>query len=110
MEGTAFNYTCKPMNPNPKCGTSLNIPDMQTASGHPVLKQCTMLVKIPAEIYNLKVEFCTNVILIHNTESDTIGIKTMKQSCMVKVQEGDLIQNLSVLPLAILYSLFPPRG
>jgi hypothetical protein len=53
-----------------------------------------VLVKIPAEIYNLKVEFCDNVMLIHNTESDTIGIKNMNQSCMVKVQEGDLIQNL----------------
>jgi hypothetical protein len=82
------------MNPNPKCGTNLNMPVMRTASGLQVLKQCSMLVKIPAEIYNLKVEFCDSVILIHNTESDTIGIKTTVQSCMVKVQEGDLIQNL----------------
>jgi hypothetical protein len=27
-------------------------------------------------------------------ESDTIGIKTMRRSCMVKIQEGDKIQNL----------------
>jgi hypothetical protein len=114
MEGTAFNYTCNPLNPNPKCRTNLNIPEMLTASGLPVLQQCSMLVKIPAEIYNLKMEFCDNVMLIHNTESDTIGIKTMNQSCMVKVQEGDLIPEpmdfrrfLSVLLAIILNCLFP---
>jgi hypothetical protein len=64
---------------------------MASASCLPILKQCTMLVKIPAEIFNLKVEFCESVMLIHNTESDTVGIKTMNQGCMVKVQEGDLI-------------------
>jgi hypothetical protein len=53
-----------------------------------------MLVKIPANVYNVKVGFCDNVTLIHNTESDTIGIKTMGQSCMVRIQEGELIQNL----------------
>jgi hypothetical protein len=36
-----------------------------------------MLVKIPADIFGLKIEFCEEVILIHNIEVDTIGIKTM---------------------------------
>jgi hypothetical protein len=53
-----------------------------------------MLVKIPADVFGIKIGFCEEVMLIHNTESDTIGIKTMGQSCMVKVQEGDKIQNL----------------
>jgi hypothetical protein len=70
------------------------MPDMKTADGMPVLQQCTMLVKIPADIFNIKIEFCQNVMLVYNTESNTIGIKTMNQSCMVKVQEGDIIQNL----------------
>jgi hypothetical protein len=94
MEETAFNYSCKPINLNPKCGTNLNMPDMKTADGMPVLKQCTMLIKIPANIYNIKIEFCQNVMLIHNTESNTIGIETMNQRCMMKVHEGDIIQNL----------------
>jgi hypothetical protein len=71
-----------------------------------------MVVKIPAEIYYLKVEFCENAMLIHNTESDTIGIKTMNKSCMVKVQEGgfnsefmDLRGFLPDLPSVILYCL-----
>jgi hypothetical protein len=60
----------------------------------PVIQQWTLLIKIPANIFNIKVEFCESVMLIYNTESDTIGIKTMGQSCMVKIQEGDKIQNL----------------
>jgi hypothetical protein len=94
IEKTAFNYSCMPNNPNPGCGTNLRMPDMNTASGMPVLQQCTMLVKIPAELFGVKIEFCKEVMLIHNTESDTIGIKTMGQSCMVKIQEGEKIQNL----------------
>jgi hypothetical protein len=94
MEGTAFNYSCKPLNPNPKCHTDLRIPEMRTAIGLQVLQQCSMLVKIHAEIYNLKVQFCENVTLVHNTESNTIGIKIMGQSCMVRIQEGKLTQNL----------------
>jgi hypothetical protein len=58
MEGTAFNYSYNPLNPGPKCGVGLNMLEMRTASGLPVFQQCTMLVKIPAEIYKLKVEFC----------------------------------------------------
>jgi hypothetical protein len=116
MEGTAFNYSCNPLNPNPKCGTNLNMPEMKAASGFPILKQCTMLVKIPAVTYNLKIEFCQNVMLIHNTESDTIGIKTMVQSCMVKAQEGDSIQNLWISEGSYLffcqlsYIACPPLG
>jgi hypothetical protein len=53
-----------------------------------------MLVKIPADIYGVKVGFCDNVTLIHNTKSDTIGIKTMGPSCMVRIQEVELTQNL----------------
>jgi hypothetical protein len=94
MEETAFNYSCMPENPNPGCGTNLRMPDMKTASGMPILHQCTMLVKIPADIFGLKIEFCEEVILIHNIEVDTIEIKTMSESCMVKVQEGERIQNL----------------
>jgi hypothetical protein len=94
MEETAFNYSCKPVNPNPKWGTNLNMLDMKTADGMPVLQQCTMLVKILADNYNIKIEFCQNVILVHNTESNTIGIKTMNQSYVVKVLEGDITQNL----------------
>jgi hypothetical protein len=71
MEETAFNYSCKPVNPNPKCGTILNMPDMKSADRMPVLQQCTMLVKIQADIYNIKIEFCQNVMLVHNTESNT---------------------------------------
>jgi hypothetical protein len=116
MERTVFNYTCNPLNPNPKCGTRLNMPEMRTASGLPILQQCSMLVKILAEIYNLKVEFCDNVTLIHNTESDTIGIKTMNQSCMVKVQEGDLVRILWISEGSyrffqqLSHILVPPRG
>jgi hypothetical protein len=94
LEGSAFNYSCYPINPNSKCGTNLNMPEMSTVSGMLVIQQCTMSIKIPAEIYNLQVEFCENVTLIHNIESDTISIKTMGQSCMVKIQEGDKIKNL----------------
>jgi hypothetical protein len=68
--------------------------EMRTASGFPILQQCSMLIKIPADIFNFKVEFCENVNVIHNLESDTIRIKSMDKSCMVKIQEGDLIQNL----------------
>jgi hypothetical protein len=93
MEKTAFNYSCKPINPNPGCGTNVKMPDMDTVSGLPVLQQCMMLVKIPADLFGIKIDFC-EVMLIHNTESDTIGIKTMGQSCMVKIQEGEKIQNL----------------
>jgi hypothetical protein len=57
MEETAFNYSCKPVNPNPKCGTNLNILDMKTADGMSVLQQCTMLVKIPADIITSKSNF-----------------------------------------------------
>jgi hypothetical protein len=39
MEETAFNYSCKPVNTNPKCGTNLNMLDMKTADGIPVLQQ-----------------------------------------------------------------------
>jgi hypothetical protein len=94
MEGTPFNYTCSPLNLGPKCGVGLNMLEMRITSGFLVLQQCTMLVKISASIYNLKVEFCEDVMLIHNTESDRSGIKTMGKSCLVNVQEGDLIQNL----------------
>jgi hypothetical protein len=48
-----------------------------------------MLVKIPAALFGIKMEFCEEVMVIHNTESDTIGIKTMNKSCMVKTQEGN---------------------
>jgi hypothetical protein len=94
MENTAFNYSCKPNNPNPGCGTNIRMPDMNTASGIPILQQCTMLVKIPCALFGIKIEFCEEVKLIHNIESDTIGIKMMSQSCMVKIQEGEKIQNL----------------
>jgi hypothetical protein len=94
MEESAFNYSCAPKNPNPGCGTNLKMLDMSTVSGMLVIQQCTMLIKIPDEIFGIKVEFCESVMLIHNIESDTIGIKKMGQSCMVKIQEGDKIQNL----------------
>jgi hypothetical protein len=96
MEKTAFNYSCMPENPNPGCGTNLRMPDMNTVSGMPILQQCTMLVKILADLFGIKIEFCEEVMLIHNIEVDTIGIKTMGQICMVKVQEGEKIQNLWV--------------
>jgi hypothetical protein len=57
MEGTVFKYICNSLNPNPKCGSNLNMPEMRMASGLPLFKQYSMLVKILAEIYNLKVEF-----------------------------------------------------
>jgi hypothetical protein len=94
MEKTAFNYSCMLENPNPGCGTNLRILDMSTVSGMPILQQCTMLVKIPADMFGIKIEFCEEVMVIHNIEVDTIGIKTMGQSCMFRVQEGEKIQNL----------------
>jgi hypothetical protein len=77
MENTAFNYSCMPENPNLGCGTNLIMLDMSTVSGMPILQHCTMMVKIQADIFGIKIEFCEEVMLIHNIEVDTIGIKTM---------------------------------
>jgi hypothetical protein len=48
MEESAFNYSCTPKNPNPGCGTNLKMLDVSTVSRLPVIQQCTMLIKIPA--------------------------------------------------------------
>jgi hypothetical protein len=53
-----------------------------------------MMVNIPADIFGIKIEFCEEVMFIHNIEVDTIGIKTMGKSCMGKVREGEKVQNL----------------
>jgi hypothetical protein len=50
MQNSAFYYSCMLFNPNPNCITDLRMPDMNTVSGMSVIQQCTMLVKIPAEI------------------------------------------------------------
>jgi hypothetical protein len=96
LEGTAFNYSCMPTNLNPKYGTGLNLLDIQIFDGLPTIQQCTMLIKIPPEIYDVKFYFCTKVMIIHNTESNNIGIRTNGESCMVKVQDCECIQNLFI--------------
>jgi hypothetical protein len=53
MEGTAFNYTCNPLNPNPKYSTNLNMPEMRMASGLPLLPAIILYCLFPSGEWSL---------------------------------------------------------
>jgi hypothetical protein len=58
MEGTNFNYLCKPTN-EPTCRENYILPDPITVNGLPQLADCSVLVTIPGlKIANSSTKFC----------------------------------------------------
>jgi hypothetical protein len=44
--------------------------------GMPLISSCKSLVKLPAHIIGVSIDFCKSLIAIYNNESNTYGVKS----------------------------------
>jgi hypothetical protein len=75
LEGTNYNYSC------------LKMAEIRTINGMPNIPSCSTIVTLKAPDIIPVTKFCMVVKLINNTESNSVGIKSLSGSCDLKIQD-----------------------
>jgi hypothetical protein len=84
LEETNYNYSCRPPNMPMNCMEDFAMPEIRTINGIPNIPSCSTIVTLKASDIT---SFCTAIKLINNTESNSVGIKSLSRSCDLKIQD-----------------------
>lgn len=94
MEGTAYNYTCRPTYFPNKKGESIYMPEALDLRGMPNLQNCMTTLTVPFKVTPLALEYCSVVTLVKNMETGLMGFTAIEKDCAIKLADGDgVIQN-----------------
>jgi hypothetical protein len=63
------------------------LPEIRTINGIPNFPSCSTIVSLKASDIVPVTKFCMAVKLINNTESNSVGIKSLSGSCDLKIQD-----------------------
>jgi hypothetical protein len=75
LEGTNYNYSCKPLNDPTRCMEDVAMPKIKTIKRMPNIPACSTTVSLKASNVITITKFCMAVKLINNMESKSVGIK-----------------------------------
>jgi hypothetical protein len=86
LEGTNFNYSCKPTN-SPRCRDDYIFPQPVITNPLPQLSQCEVIAHVDFHITCGGLLFCDTLMITENTETGGVGFKVenTNDSCVVKV-------------------------
>jgi hypothetical protein len=87
LEGTNYNYSCHPLKKPINCMEDFAMPKIRTINGIPNVPSCSTIVTLKASDIIPVTKFCMAVKLINNTESNSVGIKSLSGSCDLKIQD-----------------------
>jgi hypothetical protein len=89
LEGTNYNYSCCPLNKPINCMEDFAMPEIRTINGMPNTPSCSTIVSLKASDIIPVTKFCMAIKLINNTESNSVGIKSLSLSgsCDLKIQD-----------------------
>jgi hypothetical protein len=87
LEGTNYNYSCKSLNDPRNCMEDFAMPEIRTINGMPNVPSCSTIVTLKASDIIPVTKFCMEIKLINNTESNSVEIKLLLNSCDLKIQE-----------------------
>jgi hypothetical protein len=87
LEGTNYNYSSKSLNTPMNCMEDFAMPEIRTINGMPNIPSCSTIVILKALDVIPVTKFCMAVKLINNTESNSVGIKSLSGSCDLKIQD-----------------------
>jgi hypothetical protein len=88
LEGTNFNFTCKPLN-SPRATTKYIWAEPRTVSPLPHLISCQVLLTVNFVVDKLVSDYCTSVLAVINTETGAFGFKTNGiTECTIKVADS----------------------
>jgi hypothetical protein len=83
LEGTNYNYSWCPLNKPINCIENFAMLEIKTINGMPNVQ----LVILKASDVIPVTKFCMAIKLINNTESNSVGIKSLSGSCDLKIQD-----------------------
>jgi hypothetical protein len=89
LEGLKYNYPCKPTWPGCSKSTNFLWPSLLTIDGTPNLGECMTTITLPFKVLAGGLEFCDSVTVIHDIDSDSMGIHSLDNDCSVLVQDGE---------------------
>jgi hypothetical protein len=87
LEGTNYNYSCYPLNKPVNCMEDFTMPEIRTVICMPNTPSCSTIVTLKASDVIPVTKFCMVVKLINNTESNSVGIKSLSGSWDLKIQD-----------------------
>jgi hypothetical protein len=87
LEGTNYNYSCRPLNDPTRCMEDVAMPEIRTINGMPNIPLYSTIVTLKASDVIPVTKFCMAIELINNTESNSVGIKSLSGSCDLKIQD-----------------------
>jgi hypothetical protein len=86
LEGTNFNYSCTPLNTPICCRQDYIMPEVRTANSMPNIPSCSTLITLETKDIIPITNFCKAIKVIRNIESNSIGIKSLSESCDIQVE------------------------
>jgi hypothetical protein len=87
LEGTNYNYGCRALNDPVNCMEDYAMPEIRTINGMQNIPSCSTIVSLKASDVIPVTKFCIAIKLINNTESNSVGIKSLSGSCDLKIQD-----------------------
>jgi hypothetical protein len=93
LEGTNFNYSCRPTSARPPCYDKYQMPKSKTLNPLPELISCSTLIQIPFVISDGGLSYCQSISITNNTVTGGIGfsIASSEVDCVVKVMDSSEI-------------------
>jgi hypothetical protein len=89
MSGSNYNYSCSPTWPSCSKSTNFLWPEIKSISVMPNLGECITTVTLPFKVLAGGLNFCNSITVIHNVETDSMGIHSLDKDCNVLVEDGD---------------------
>jgi hypothetical protein len=87
LEGTNYNYSCYPLNKPVNSMEDFAMPEIRTINGIPNIPSFSTIVTLKASDVIPVTKFYMTVKLINNTESNSVGIKSLSGSCDLIIQD-----------------------
>jgi hypothetical protein len=87
LEGTNYNYSYTPLNNPGACKQDYVMTEIRTANSMPNIPSCSTLVTLKTTDVIPVTNYCQAIKAIKNTESNSIGIKSLSGSCDIKVKD-----------------------
>jgi hypothetical protein len=87
LEGTNYNYSCRSLNDPSNCMEDFSMPEIRTINGMLTIPSCSTIVTLKILDFIIVTKFCMAVKFLNNTESNSVGIKSLSGSCDLKIQD-----------------------
>jgi hypothetical protein len=87
LKRTNYNYSYCPLNKPINWMEDFAIPEIRTINGMPNISSCSTIVTLKASDVIPVIKFCMIIKLINNTESNSVGIKSLSGSSDLKIQD-----------------------